>query len=47
MKQENPPLKFSWGIFLWGAVVEEVRTIFAQRNDATIYIPSLKSYSNP
>ena len=26
----------------WGAVVEDVRTIFAQRNDATIYIPNLK-----
>jgi hypothetical protein len=27
----------------WGAVVEEVRTIFEKRNDATIYIPDMQS----
>lgn len=26
-----------------GAVVEEVRTIFEKRNDATIYIPDMQS----
>ncbi len=25
----------------WGAVVEEVRTVFEKRNDATIYMPDL------
>ncbi len=29
--------------FLLGAVVEEVRTIFEKRNDATIYIPDMQS----
>jgi hypothetical protein len=29
--------------FLWGAVVEDVRTIFEKRNDATIYIPDMQS----
>ena len=30
----------SRGFLLWGAIVEEVRTIFEQTNDATIYIPA-------
>jgi hypothetical protein len=25
---------------IWGAVVEDVRKIFKEKNDATIYIPS-------
>ena len=28
--------------FLWGAVVEEVKTVFEWMNDATIYIPDLR-----
>ena len=28
-------------VFTWGAVVEEVRTVFERTNDATIYIPNL------
>ena len=28
---------------VWGAVVEEVRTVFARLNDATIYIPDLRA----
>lgn len=28
--------------FIWGAVVEDVRTVFERRNDATIYIPDLQ-----
>ena len=30
-------------LFSWGAVVEEVRTVFARLNDATIYIPDLRA----
>lgn len=30
-------------ILFVGAVVEEVRTIFEKRNDATIYIPDMQS----
>jgi len=26
----------------WGATVEDVRTIFERRNDATVYIPALE-----
>ena len=38
-KQKSNRFQFdSW----WGAVVEEVRTIFAELNDATIYIPDLR-----
>ena len=30
---------------LWGAVVEEVRTIFEERDDESIYIPYLSEIS--
>ena len=33
---------FAEVISRWGAVVEEVRTVFALRNDATVYIPRLE-----
>lgn len=29
-------------VFNWCAVVEEVRTVFMELNDTSIYIPSLK-----
>ena len=32
---------YSW----WGAVVEEVRTVFERRDDATIYIPDVEAIS--
>jgi hypothetical protein len=34
--EKSPERRF----FIWCAIVEEVRTIFERRNDATIYIPS-------
>jgi hypothetical protein len=31
---------------IWGAVAEEVRTVFEELDDATIYIPDLLLLSN-
>ena len=33
---------FAQLILSWGAVVEDVRTVFELKNDATIYIPSFE-----
>lgn len=35
--------RFAELILSWGAVVEEVRTIFEHKNDATIYIPTFST----
>jgi hypothetical protein len=35
--------KHKFDIDFVGAVVEDVRTIFEKRNDATIYIPDMQS----
>jgi DNA invertase Pin-like site-specific DNA recombinase len=38
---------FSSLILRWGATVDVIRTIFEERNDTTIYIPSLQQLENP
>lgn len=53
MEKKKPPLRtrqrvsfsrrVAVGQVFLGAVVEEVRTIFERRNDATIYIPDMQS----
>lgn len=50
LKSENnaKPRAFRRGVLLWraplsgGRVVEDVRTVFALQNDATIYIPTFE-----
>jgi hypothetical protein len=32
--------QIAFGFYYWGAVVEDVRTVFERMDDATIYIPS-------
>ena len=39
---KKPMLSHRLFLWLWGAVVEEVRTVFEKNNDVTMYIPELQ-----
>ncbi len=32
---------FKGGVFKWGAIVENVRNVFVEKNNTSIYIPKL------